>query len=124
MVDLCPNCKGMFLEAGELEEIQESQENDYSEELKKMPDLIAGAYHMAKEKKRKAVTCPSCSGETERKEYGYCSQIMIDKCLSCHGVWLDQGEIEALEIFFERSQMDTEDIRNVFWKSFNSSLEN
>ncbi len=121
MVDLCPQCKGMFLEAGELEQIQETIENDYSEALKQMPDLIGGAFHMAQEKTRAAVTCPSCAGQTERKEYGYCSQIMIDKCLNCHGIWLDEGEIQALEIFFERSQMDTNDMRDVFWKSLNSS---
>lgn len=33
------------------------------------------------------------------------------------GIWLDKGEIEALEVFFERSQIDTRDIREGFLRS-------
>ncbi len=116
-IDKCHICDGAFLDSGELEQIQETQEKDYSEQLSQMPDLIGRAYHQALEKKLEAILCPKCNSQTERKEYAYCSQIMIDKCLSCQGIWLDQGELEALEIFFERSQMETSDIRNVFWRN-------
>lgn len=116
-IEKCHICDGVFLDAGKLELIQETHEHDYSEQLSQMPNLIGMAYHLAHEKNLEAVACPNCGGECERREYAYCSQVMIDKCLSCHGIWLDHGELEALEIFFERSHMDTNDMRNVFWRT-------
>lgn len=121
-VDLCSQCEGMFLEKGELEQIQETTEHDYSEQLSQMPNLIGRAYRQAQEETIGNIQCPKCQGQMERKEYAYCSQVLIDKCLECEGIWLDKGEIQTLEVFFERSQMDTDDVRNVFWRSLYALL--
>jgi Zn-finger nucleic acid-binding protein len=51
----------------------------------------------------------------ERREHGYCSQVMIDTCPKCRGIWLDQGELEALEVFFERTVAETEEVRTGFF---------
>ncbi len=116
-VDVCPSCQGMWLDKGELEQIEEIQERDYSEELKRLPDLIGSAYEMARQKMLPVICCPKCGAEMSNHEYAYCSQIMIDVCPKCEGIWLNKGEIEALEIFFERSKMDTKEIRRGFWGS-------
>lgn len=116
-VDACPSCQGMWLDKGELEQIEEVRERDYSEELKRIPDLIGPAYEMARQQTLPALDCPKCAAEMSRHEYAYCSQIMIDVCPKCQGVWLDKGEIERLEVFFERSRMDTRNIRRGFWRS-------
>lgn len=116
-VDACPSCQGMWLDKGELEQIEEIQEHDYSEELKRMPDLIGPAYEMARQQTLPALCCPKCGAEMSKHEYAYCSQIIIDVCPKCQGVWLDKGEIERLEVFFERSRIDTRDIRRGFWRS-------
>jgi Zn-finger nucleic acid-binding protein len=100
LVDECAKCHGIWLDAGELQRIESTKERDYSEELKRIPDHVARAYEMARQKAQTERTCPSC-GELERKEYGYCSQIAVDSCPGCHGVWLDRGELSALEVFFE-----------------------
>ena len=39
---------------------------------------------------------------------------MIDVCPKCHGIWLDQGEIEELELFFERSRLEARSLRMAF----------
>jgi Zn-finger nucleic acid-binding protein len=116
-VDVCPSCQGMWLDKGELEQIEEIQEHDYSEELKRIPDLIGNAYEMARQKKLAITHCPKCSVEFSNHEYAYCSQIIIDVCPECEGIWLDKGEIEALEVFFERSRIDANNIRRGFWRS-------
>lgn len=53
----------------------------------------------------------------DRREHGYCSQIMIDVCHECQGVWLDKGEVQALEVFFERSHLDDKEIKTGFLQS-------
>ncbi len=116
-VDACPACGGMWLDKGELERIEASVEHDYSEELARLPDLAGPAYEQAMQSKPPELACPKCDTALERRQYGYASQIMVDSCPQCGGVWLDKGEIQALEIFFERSRFEARDIRKAFWAS-------
>lgn len=116
-VDVCPQCGGVWLDKGELESIQETVEKDYSKELSHLPDRLGAMSARLKQEAAPPVSCPLCSGEMARKEYGYTSQILIDTCPSCRGIWLDKGELQALEVFFERSQLDKREARRGFWAS-------
>ena len=116
-VDVCPTCQGMWLDQGELEKIQDVRENDYSKELKCIPNTIANAYEMARQKSLPEKSCAKCNRQMASREYGYCSQIIIDVCPACNGIWLDKDEIEVLEVFFEQARMETKDIRKGFFKS-------
>lgn len=104
-VDVCGQCHGMWLDKGELEAIEKASEHDYSDELKSdkgtSPRSQASAHpaHL-----QGAIECPKCGGEMEAREYGFASQITIDTCLGGCGVWLDAGEIQGLEKFFERNR--------------------
>jgi Zn-finger nucleic acid-binding protein len=122
-VDECPECDGVWLDHGELERIQETVEIDYRRELEEVPDTVVQAYKNARgEEARKPLPCPSCNSELTAKEHGYCSQIMVDVCPSCRGVWLDAGELDALEIFFERSKLETRLLRNNFWQGLKTLI--
>jgi len=92
-VDVCPSCGGIWLDKGELEAIQEAKENDYS-----------------------PVGCLKCAAEMDTREYAYCSQIVIDTCPEGCGIWLDAGELQALEKFFERSQAEAGDVIPLRWR--------
>jgi hypothetical protein len=114
-VDICPKCGGFWLDHGELENIQHTVEKDYSNELARMPDMIGAATRTLKQKSAPLVNCPVCDKKMARREHGYCSQIMVDVCPSCKGVWLDKGELQALEVFFERSRFGAGNARRGFW---------
>lgn len=43
------------------------------------------------------VRCPACDGETTRKEWSFNTLVFVDVCIECRGVWLDAGELEAIE---------------------------
>ncbi|HYW05280.1 MAG TPA: zf-TFIIB domain-containing protein [Gammaproteobacteria bacterium] len=113
-VDRCPRCGGIWLDRGELEAIEETRERDYADELLRMPDLGYAAYELARQKRTRQLTCPSCEAGMETREYARCSQVMIDVCPKCHGVWLDRGELESLEIFFQRSRLEASPLRRAF----------
>jgi len=100
LVDRCPSCDGVWLQRRELEAIQDLRERDYSESLKGI-DSVALSYERARQSARTQVECPTCHVELHPEEYAYCSQIIIDRCGKCGGVWLDSGELGALERFFE-----------------------
>jgi len=38
--------------------------------------------------------CPKCGNDLEEMTYG---GVVIDKCFSCGGLWLDEGELEAVQ---------------------------
>ncbi len=119
-IDACPLCGGAWLDRGELEAIEETRERDYSKELRRMPDLGYRAYLLAEQKSERMLQCPSCNNEMETREYARCSQVMIDVCPKCHGIWLDQGEIKELELFFERSRLEARSLRMAFFTGLRS----
>lgn len=123
-IDTCPTCSGIWLDKGELEQIQEKIENDYSEEIAAIPDDIAGAMAAGRAKMEKTYSCPKCGEDLEKSEYGLCSQIFIDKCPKGHGIWLHKGELEQLEIFFERSRHESAEVKKGFFKTLISVLKN
>lgn len=116
-IDKCSTCQGMWLDEGELEKIEETIKNDYTDELKKLPDYANEAFNMSRASSEKAYICPTCDEPLEKKEYGFCSQIIIDVCPSCRGMWLDDHEIQKLEIFFERSKIESKELRKSFFDS-------
>lgn len=106
-VDECPKCDGRWLDEGELQRIQETVERVYTQQLRAPPQFTARAYDMAREMSEPALACPSCGGDMAREEYAHTSQVVIDLCTVCRGMWLDSGELERLEVFFERAQADS-----------------
>jgi Zn-finger nucleic acid-binding protein len=116
-IDYCETCKGTWLDATELEKIQENLTADHQEELRRIPDYVGKAILMEKTKDNAAICCPKCNEQLERKEYGYCSQVYIDSCINGHGIWLDKDELEELEIFYERSRIEANKMKRGFLKS-------
>jgi Zn-finger nucleic acid-binding protein len=121
VVDRCPSCGGIWLDSGELRTIQETIENDYSTTLNKI-DLVARAHELARQQKRPEIDCPKCGGHLNPREYSYCSQILIDRCEQCGGVWLDSGELQALEQFFETAAEEEKAEREAIRLGFIASL--
>jgi len=60
-IDKCATCQGVWLDEGELEKIQETMRNNYTEELKILPSLLSGAFDVANSKAEKERGCPKCS---------------------------------------------------------------
>ena len=122
-VDRCSECGGMWLDHKELESIQDIRDNDYSKELSTIPNYFDKSYEMALAKAEGNLDCPNCHHDMEKREYGYCSQIMIDVCPTCRGVWLHKDELSELEIFFERCHAETAKARAGFFGSLNSFFD-
>ena len=86
-IDYCLECKGIWLDAGELEllfgdaAVAEALMSSMQEHPK------------SKEKKRK---CPICSRKMDKIICGEGENLLIDECRNRHGLWLDHGELEVL----------------------------
>jgi len=112
-IDTCGVCRGAWLDKGELEKIQDTTLNDYKSELGKLPDYVNKAYAKAFAKTKPYINCPVCDTEMEKREYAYCSQVLIDSCIKGHGVWLDKNELQSLEIFYEKMTIEANEANNI-----------
>lgn len=77
----------------ELDERGRAMENEYfrqreQELIQKMKSKLAGGTSNLTE-----ITCPKCDGKLVETDY---ENIKIDVCGSCHGVWLDAGELAQI----------------------------
>ena len=115
-IDRCPSCGGVWLDQGELEKAQENLAADHSDRLGRIGS-VAQAYEFARQQAQIPSSCPKCDSELYPEEYGYCSQILVDRCPSCLGIWLDAGELQSLEAFFEKESRVGAGARQGFWAS-------
>ena len=97
-LDLCSNCRGMWFDAGELkayvrERLQDSPSIP-DDKITLDRQVITDVY-LAQPLK----SCPRCRKIMAPFNYGYDSNIILDRCESCHGVWCDAGEVDQLASF-------------------------
>ena len=43
--------------------------------------------------------CPECSKAMDKFNYAYDSNIILDKCTGCGGIWTDKGKVKAIAEF-------------------------
>jgi Zn-finger nucleic acid-binding protein len=92
-VDQCINCKGMWLDNNELDQLENEVFN--IEELK--GSLIYSDQLMD-------YKCPHCNSNLHQFEYRG-NNLRLDYCENQHGYWLDAGEGErVLQIMKEREK--------------------
>ena len=104
-IDACPVCHGIYLEPGELEAIEEAHAA-HAEKVPDEEDPVGAAMEQRRQSERPGADCPRCGVEMSPHEYAYASQIVVDTCPECGGTWLDAGELERIEAFFQRQRAE------------------
>lgn len=86
-IDYCLDCRGVWLDAGELELLLENAD-DVAEVLKNA--VKAGAAGGSGRK------CPICLKRMEEIAIGTDPAVHIDRCRQGHGIWFDRGELKEI----------------------------
>jgi len=86
-VDYCPSCRGIWLDAGELELLLE----DAGEK-----EALLSSFELDRATKEKSVKCPICRKRMQKALFGEEEQVRIDKCRKNDGIWFDEGELEKV----------------------------
>ena len=87
-VDICPNCHGVYFDRGELRDLLELV-NDFVDVQLDEPEIE----NIPATERDFQPDCPGCGQTLEPHQV---SQVWIDRCPDCQGIWLDQGELSAL----------------------------
>lgn len=86
-IDFCVSCRGVWLDAGELELLFGDQR--VTDSFLKGGD----ASHASGEAPR---PCPICDGKMEKHVTGGPSPVVYDQCRQNHGLWFDRGELASV----------------------------
>lgn len=103
-IETCDSCHGEWLDNTELKKVIDRREVAFDlEKRKAFADSIKSQRVDLSGDQQKLV-CPKCNGETRPINYSEDSGIIIDRCNECKGIWLDRGELEAIQMFVEGVQ--------------------
>ena len=86
-VDLCPECGGLWLDRGEITRAARLPEN----ELSRLRAQLQGSSGPPPVPTENKAPCPACDGQLSEVVLG---TVHVDYCDSCHGIFLDRGELE------------------------------
>jgi Zn-finger nucleic acid-binding protein len=97
-VGVCPDCKGEWLAAGELETVAEHHQEKFTPEEIASLDAVNKEIFTTAECEHDQLRCPECANvEMKHFNYGETSGLILDKCPECGGIWTDKGELEKVE---------------------------
>ena len=90
-IDVCDACGGHWYDAGELARIRELAPG----ERPRTPADAAPRW--VDSKPGLEVLCPRCRRPLATERYGYSSDLVLDRCGNCNGMWVDAGELDRMD---------------------------
>jgi Zn-finger nucleic acid-binding protein len=94
-IDFCPDCGGIWLDAGELELLLG--------EPKKAEQLL-GSFKVDSKSSERLRKCPICDRRLQKIIVGSSEPaLLIDKCQRGDGLWFDKGELQDI---IDRAELD------------------
>lgn len=101
-VDVCSKCRGIWFDDGKLRPYARHLLKDSPPlglQMARGPGIpLDGGLESAPKQ------CPRCYVDMERVNYAYNSNIMVDKCPLCSGLWTDNGEALRLSEYVVGSE--------------------
>ncbi len=100
-IETCDSCQGEWLDADELGKIVKIREMKFSESERLAIVRSTTITGVRLDDVDRDLPCPKCGGATDAINYGGDSGIIIDRCTQCRGFWLDDGELEKVQMLIE-----------------------
>lgn len=96
-VDFCAaGCRGIFFDNRELERMDQTHEATDDPLLQ---EILADGRE--RDERSAPLSCPRCDIKMRRHGYALGTDIHIDRCYGCNGIWLDRGELAAVRENFK-----------------------
>ena len=98
IVEVCSNCKGEWLKAGELQKIIGHHDEVFTPEEIASLAAVDKQILTAENADRDELNCPVCQNvRMEHFNYGDTSGIILHKCGQCGGIWMDKAQLQKVE---------------------------
>jgi len=96
-LDTCKQCGGIWFDEGELRQIQQ-----LGPDRLPLLDSQVSAYQLERLNSPGGKQCPICQDLLSSYRYQYSSDIHLNGCDRCGGVWVDEGELKAIAEFMRQ----------------------
>lgn len=115
-VDYCPRCLGLWFEQDELRQAKDEKDKDLN-----WLDIDLWKNEAKFKISQGQKVCPGCFVPLHEVGYGD-SQIKVDLCNVCKGIWLDRGEFKKIMGYLKEKGKD-ELLKNYFRNLLGETLE-
>ncbi|MCK5851634.1 zf-TFIIB domain-containing protein [bacterium] len=95
-IDLCKKCGGVWFDKGELLKVVNSLLNKNKVDPQTVIESYSKKVIDSNKVKQLVRKCPRCLTDMQIYNYSYDSNIFLDKCCKCNGIWADKGEMQAV----------------------------
>ncbi|MEN3015383.1 MAG: zf-TFIIB domain-containing protein [bacterium] len=103
-INVCQTCGGIWFETKELGMATAVDKK----EIEQLTQTLSQAKDIEKSQDME-MQCPKCSTNMFKYRYMYTSDIYIDSCEQCEGIWVDKGELLRIVNYLEEaSKIDPE----------------
>jgi len=90
-IDYCDTCQGIWCDKDELERLAMIEKSFL--ESSPIEKCLMKDMQNIRIPKKSTLLCPSCQAGLEKFNYSYESDIILETCRICSGVWVDDGEL-------------------------------
>jgi len=90
-IHYCSKCNGRLLDEKKLQKIETTREVSISRNKE----------HSKSTSHESLRICPACNVQMQKSKYGKYTPWTIDKCPQCNNIWLDEGELEDIQVVYE-----------------------
>lgn len=99
-LDDCPQCGGIWFDDGELKKLQSVGDElclqSLEDQAKPHKDVVVN--------EGEPKLCPVCNQRLTPYRYMYSSNVMLDECDDCFGVWVQDGELQKMAEYLDEEQ--------------------
>lgn len=99
-IDYCESgCKGIWFDEGELKKIR-----DIPDDSEVLTEVEGSFVPKPKEEVLNEETrmCPHCNVELYKYNWDMKSNIFLDSCEKCNGIWIDAGEMKGMNEYLKK----------------------
>lgn len=94
-LDVCPECRGIWFDRDELTTVAGHMIETGQAETQQAGDAINVRRAPVSAEEAEKV-CPRCKLPMTAFNYAYDSNVFLDRCAACQGIWADPGEVETV----------------------------
>ena len=100
-LETCKKCRGIWLSYGKLTIIVRTKEREWPAATVEKVLASLRRSNVPPLGEDRDLHCPTCGVELDEVNYQGTSNIIVNPCPHLHGVWLDAGELRAIQVYLQ-----------------------
>ncbi len=97
----CTNCYGHWLRKPQLKHVIETRIVRFDMTVAVALARTAPSRDVPFNEFGRMLSCPECKLDLDPRRYADDSPVIVNRCVSCEGIWLDKDELELIQMLIE-----------------------